>query len=139
MKYKISCDGGARGNPGPAATGYIISNQNGDRISDGGSFLGITTNNVAEYKAVIEALERLKNLSGGKEDEVEIYVDSQLVAQQLKGFFKVKNSTIRELVVKVRQLEPFFLRVNYVNVNREENKEADGIVNQILDEKFYGT
>jgi ribonuclease HI len=139
MKYTIFCDGGARGNPGPAATGYIISNQKGKRISDGGSFLGTATNNVAEYKAVIEALEKLKDLSGGGNDEVEIYVDSQLVAQQLKGLFKVKNSTIRELVLKVRQLEPFFLKVNYVNVNRAENKEADNIVNQILDKKIYGT
>lgn len=139
MKYKICSDGGARGNPGPAATGYIISNQNGSKVSDGGSFLGTATNNVAEYKAVIEALGKLKDLGGGKKDEVEVYVDSQLVAQQLKGLFKVKNSNIRDLVLKVRQLEPFFLKVNYVNVNREENKEADKIVNQILDKKIYGT
>jgi len=139
MKYTIFCDGGSRGNPGPAATGYIISNQKGKSISFGGSFLGTATNNVAEYKAVIEALEKLKDLGGGGKDEVEIYVDSQLVAQQLKGLFKVKNSTIRELVLKVRQLEPFFLKVNYVNVNRAENKEADNIVNQILDKKIYGT
>ena len=138
MKYKICCDGGSRGNPGPAATGYIIRDQDHNTLSAGGSFLGTATNNIAEYKAVLEALVKLKELQGAGGGEVEFFVDSQLVAQQLNGIYKVKNSAIRELVVKIREEEPNFSKVSYIQIPREKNTEADEIVNQILDRGKYG-
>jgi len=138
MKYKICCDGGARGNPGPAATGYVIRDQGCNILAAGGSFLGTATNNIAEYKAVVEAMVKLKELGVGIGDEVEIFVDSQLVAQQLNGIYKVKNSAIRDLVVQVREQESNFSKVSYVQIERMANKEADKLVNKVLDQKKYG-
>jgi len=138
MKYKINCDGGARGNPGPAATGYIVKDKDGKILASGGSFIGTATNNIAEYKAVLEAFGKTKDLGAAKKDEIEIYVDSQLVAQQLKGIFKVKNSNIRELIVKIREEESNFNKVAYFHILREENCQADKLVNQVLDQKIYG-
>jgi len=138
MKYKICCDGGARGNPGPAATGYVIRDQDCNILEAGGSFLGTATNNIAEYKAVVEALAKLKESGAGKGDEVEISVDSQLVARQLNGLYKVKNSAIRDLVVQVRGQESNFSKVAYIQIERSKNVEADRVVNQILDQGKYG-
>lgn len=129
----IHCDGGARGNPGPAAYGFVIK-ENGQTVKRGQGYIGIATNNFAEYTAVIEALQWLQSNYQGK--DLEFYLDSQLVASQLTGTWKIKNSTIRELIVKIRGLETVFGQIKYNYVPREKNKEADRLVNEALDQRL---
>lgn len=126
----VFCDGGARGNPGPAAWGFVIK-KDGITIKEIGGYIGIATNNVAEYTAVVEALTYLKEQFRGS--DLQFHVDSQLVASQLSGIFKVKNPTIRELVFKVRTLENDFARITYMHIPREQNTQADRQVNIALD------
>jgi len=128
---QISTDGGARGNPGPAAYGFVVKNNN-KLEREGQGYIGIATNNVAEYTAVIEALKWLR--IGYKGEDLEFYLDSNLVISQLSGIFKIKNSKIRDLVFQIRELETDFSRIRYNHVPREKNKEADRLVNQALDE-----
>lgn len=127
----VYCDGGARGNPGPAAWGFVIK-KDGITTHRKGGYIGIATNNTAEYTAVIEALTYL-----GKQfsrSDLHFYVDSQLVASQLSGIFKVKNPNIREMVLKIRILENSFGNITYTQIPREQNKEADLQVNIALDQ-----
>ncbi len=126
----VFCDGGARGNPGPAAWGFVIK-IDGEKIHENGGYIGIATNNIAEYTAVVIALTYLEEHFRGS--ELRIYVDSQLVASQLTGIFKVKNTYIREMVLKVRNLENSFGNIIYTHIPREQNKEADLQVNIALD------
>lgn len=145
MKLKIFTDGGARGNPGPAAVGVVIKNQDDKIIEQFGKRIGISTNNVAEYLAIGEALEWVKILKNpprrqagqknfGNLEGVDLFLDSQLVVAQLNGFFKVKNPRLRELIFKIRQLEQEIGgNVSYRVIPREENKLADSLVNQALD------
>lgn len=131
----IHTDGGARGNPGPAAIGVYIT-ENNEVIAAFGKQLGVATNNVAEYMAVVEALQWLidnyKDKTIGK--QIIFYLDSQLVASQLMGIYKIKNPGLRELLMKVRIGEQELgLPTRYVNIPREQNKEADQLVNQALD------
>lgn len=137
MKYKffIHTDGGARGNPGPAAAGFVLE---GDIIGkkDGGEYLGETTNNEAEYRAVILALKKLKSLVGSektKDSEVEIILDSELLERQLNGEYKIKDKNIQNLFIEVWNLKTDFGQVIFKHTYREKNAEADEIVNQILD------
>jgi|SRR3989344_142667 len=129
----IFCDGGARGNPGPAAYGFVIK-ENGKTIKKEGKTLGIATNNFAEYTAVIEALKWL--LDGYEGQDLNFFLDSQLVASQLSGIYKVKNAQIRELVLKVKNLETSFGQIKYMYIPREQNKEADAMVNRALDSEL---
>ncbi|MEK7581457.1 MAG: ribonuclease HI family protein [Patescibacteria group bacterium] len=134
----INCDGGSRGNPGPAAFGFVVKS-NGKLVKEGFGYIGIATNNTAEYTAVIEALSWLKENT--KDEELTFNLDSLLVVSQLNGLYKVKNATIRELIVKIRQLETSFSKIVYKHVPREQNKEADRLVNLALDTtlaKWYG-
>ena len=126
----VNTDGGARGNPGPAAYGFVVKKDDASIHAQGG-YIGIATNNVAEYTAIVEALKYLKNKFSGQ--KLNFFVDSQLVASQLSGFFKVKNATIREFVFKIRELESDFSSVTYTYIPRELNKEADQQVNIALD------
>lgn len=128
----VYCDGGARGNPGPAAYGFVVK-KNGQIIKSGSGYLGKNTNNFAEYMALIEALNWLSREY--KKNDLKIFLDSKLVVSQLSGLYKVKSSTIRELVFQVRQLEPIFGRISYHHIGREQNKEADKLVNLELDRK----
>ena len=126
----IFCDGGARGNPGPAAYGFVA--KNGPHIiAKNGGYLGIATNNVAEYTAIIKALNYLARDFKGQ--DLEIFLDSKLAASQLAGLYKVKNAKIRELIMQIRQLEPKFGQIRYTHIPREKNKEADRLVNLALD------
>lgn len=135
MSYTIFCDGGARGNPGPAAAGFVISDPTGKVLVKLGKSLGETTNNVAEYQAVIEALSWLVQKEI-KKQRLKFFLDSMLVVNQLNGLFKIKNANLRNLAVKVRQLENTIGgQISYHFVPREENKIADGLVNQTLDQK----
>lgn len=131
MNLVIHTDGGARGNPGPAAVGVVIE-ENGKMIVAFGKKIGETTNNVAEYSAVIEALQKVKSI--GQNDVINFFLDSTLVVNQLNGLFKIKQPHLRELLVKVRELEGKVGGViRYSAVPREQNTRADALVNVALD------
>jgi len=125
-------DGGSRNNPGPAAIGFVIKTKDGQILKKGGRFLGRATNNEAEYQALIEGLKKAKELTPKR---LTCFLDSSLVVNQLNGVFKIKEARLRRLIFEVKKLEPDFEFVRYQYIPREENKEADSIVNQILDEK----
>ncbi len=130
----IYCDGGARGNPGPAAIGFVVF-QNGKLIHKFSKRIGETTNNVAEYKAVIIALGWLNSQDKMLDirREVNFFLDSQLIVNQLNGKFKIKNSNLQKLIVKVKNLEKKFSKpIDYHYVSRRQNKIADALVNQAL-------
>lgn len=130
----VFVDGGARGNPGPAAVGFIIKNSSGEIIHRQGKYIGETTNNVAEYQAVIEALKWINANLKKQSLRVEFFLDSKLVVNQLNGIFKVKEIKMRNLVVRVRQLErELGGNISYQLIPREKNFLADSLVNQSLD------
>ena len=135
MKLIIYTDGGARGNPGPAAAGFVVYDENKKVIEKDGKFLGETTNNQAEYQAVILALQRAKDL-GAK--EIDFFLDSELVTKQLKREYKVKNAGLAPLFLKIWNLSIGFRKITYTHVPRERNKEADAVVNEILDREQKG-
>ena len=128
----VFADGGSRGNPGPAAVGFIIQDASGKVITRQSQAIGRATNNVAEYTAVIEALKWLKkNLTSI--NGVNFFLDSKLVVNQLSGLYKIKNAGLRNLIVTVRQLEnDIGGNVSYCFIPREKNKIADALVNQSL-------
>ena len=129
---EIFCDGGARGNPGPAAYGFVVKDE-GAIVKEGNGYIGVATNNVAEYTAIIEALKWLKSHKKG--EDLQFFMDSLLAASQLNGIYKVKNAKMRELLVKVRELENEFSKITYQHVPRDQNKEADKQVNLALDQR----
>jgi ribonuclease HI len=127
---QIFTDGGARGNPGPAAYGFVVKKDN-RTIHEQNGYIGIATNNFAEYTALIEALTWLEKHS--KDQRLEFFLDSQLVVSQVNGIYKVKNANIRDLIFKVRTLESNFSTIVYQHVPRIKNQEADRQVNIALD------
>ncbi len=134
-KLIIYTDGGARGNPGPAGIGCVIYDPSAGsgqvkKVAEVSKFIGKTTNNQAEYKAVIAALEKAKEL-GAK--EVEIYSDSELVTQQLNQKYKIKNKNLAPLFVRIWNLSIGFKKISYKHISRELNKEADRLVNLAID------
>lgn len=126
----VYTDGGSRGNPGPAAIGVVVKDETGQVVAEFGKTIGETTNNVAEYQAVIEALVWLKN--SGRQEPINFFLDSALVVHQLRGDWKIKLNHLRELAGRVHQLEQG-LAVTYTAVPREQNTAADAQVNQALD------
>lgn len=126
----IYSDGGSRGNPGPSAAGYIILNSRQEVIEEGGEYLGITTNNIAEYQGVLLGLEKAIELGYKK---VDFKVDSMLVVNQMKGFYKIKNRELWPVHERIRLLMEQFERVTFTHVNRQFNQLADGMVNKTLD------
>jgi ribonuclease HI/pterin-4a-carbinolamine dehydratase len=129
-KVKIFADGGSRGNPGPSASGYAILDEHDKILVDQGIYLGITTNNQAEYQALKLALEEAKKLHA---QEVEVYMDSMLVINQMKGIFKVKNRDLWPIHDAIKQLAGGFKHISFAHVPRELNKVADAAVNRALD------
>lgn len=128
-KLTIYADGGARGNPGPAAIGAVVGEKSYSEA------IGKTTNNVAEYKAVIFALKKAKALLGGdkaKKTELEIRSDSELLVSQVKGEYKIKDEELKPLFIEVWNKMQNFKKVTFKLVPREENKEADKLVNRAL-------
>jgi len=124
-------DGGARGNPGPAAVGAVVTTPEGDPVSEKGVYIGEATNNVAEYRAVMLGIELAREVGAR---ELEIVNDSELVARQIGGQYKVKHAGLRPLFIEtMRQLREFD-RWTVRNVRRESNERADELVNQALDE-----
>lgn len=129
-KLIVYTDGGSRGNPGPSATGYVIANEAGDVIVEGGDYLGITTNNQAEYQAVRTALEMCLELNARS---VDFFIDSLLVVNQMNGLWKIKNRDLWPIHERITQLTHEFASVTFTHVRREKNKLADAKVNEVLD------
>lgn len=129
-KLIINTDGGSRGNPGPAGIGVVFSDEDGKIIAKFMEYIGEATNNIAEYRALILALEKAKDFEA---DEIECRLDSELVVKHLKGEYKVKDEKMKALYDEVQGLI-FFKPVKFVHVRRELNKEADALVNTVLDQ-----
>jgi len=130
MKARLSTDGGARGNPGPAAYGYVLEAEDGTVLDARGETIGVATNNVAEYRALIAGLEKAVELGI---DELEVVSDSELLVKQMQGEYRVKNEALRELNDEANSLERKLGRVRYTAVRREHNELADKLVNEALD------
>jgi ribonuclease HI len=130
VKARLSTDGGSRGNPGPAAYGYVLETEDGTVLDARGETIGTATNNVAEYRGLLAGLEAA--LERGV-DEVEVVSDSELLVNQMRGEYKVKNETLRELVDEAHALADKLRRVTYTAVRREHNELADRLVNEALD------
>jgi len=130
VKARLSTDGGARGNPGPAAYGYVLEAEDGTVLDARGERIGVATNNVAEYRALIAGLEKAVELGI---DELEVVSDSQLLVKQMQGEYRVKNETLRGLNDEANSLERKLGRVRYTAVRREHNELADRLVNEALD------
>jgi ribonuclease HI len=130
VKARLSTDGGARGNPGPAAYGYVLEADDGTVLDARGETIGVATNNVAEYRALLAGLESA--LERGV-DELEVVSDSELLVKQMRGEYKVKNAALRELVDEAESLARRLGRVRYTAVRREHNELADRLVNEALD------
>ena len=130
MKARLSTDGGARGNPGPAAYGYVLEAEDGTVLAAHGEAIGVATNNVAEYRGLIAGLEKAVELGV---DELEVVSDSELLVRQMRGEYKVKHPALRELSVAAAQLARRLGRVFYTSVRREHNELADRLVNEALD------
>lgn len=133
---KIYTDGGSRGNPGEAASGVYITDGDGNELASLGIRLGITTNNVAEYTAVIEAYNWLLTHREiiGNSSEIKFFMDSKLVASQVAGLWKIKHPNMQPLFLSVKEKEKQLgLPVSYTHIPRELNKKADAMVNKALD------
>lgn len=132
-KLIIYTDGGARGNPGPAAIGFLV----GDKKY--GEKIGETTNNVAEYKAVLAALKKAKHLLGkknAKQTDLEIRLDSELIYKQIKGEYKILEPDLQTFFIEIWNLKQDFKSAEFKKIPREQNKAADRMVNQALDGKL---
>jgi ribonuclease H / adenosylcobalamin/alpha-ribazole phosphatase len=130
VKAKLSTDGGARGNPGPAAYGYVLEDEDGTVLDARGETIGVATNNVAEYRGLIAGLEKAVELGI---EELEVVSDSELLVKQMQGEYRVKNEALRELNDEANFLEKKLGRVRYKAVRREHNELADKLVNDALD------
>jgi len=132
MKLTIYTDGGARGNPGPAGIGVVIKDETGRNLDAYGEYVGDQTNNFAEYSALISALKRAKELGA---TEVECLLDSELVVKQMQGHYKVREPGLQKLFVLAYNAAAQFKKIKYKHIPREQNKEADALVNEALDKK----
>jgi ribonuclease HI len=130
VKARLSTDGGARGNPGPAAYGYVLETDDGTVLAAHGEAIGTATNNVAEYRALVAGLEKALEL---QVDEVDVVSDSELLVKQMRGEYKVKNEALKELQLGAAQLAGQLRSVSYTAVRREHNELADRLVNEALD------
>jgi ribonuclease HI len=130
MKATLFADGGSRGNPGPAAFGAVLFAEDGTVLREISAFLGVTTNNVAEWSGLIAGLEAALELGV---DEIAVRLDSELVVRQLSGAYRVKQEHLIPLHAKAKALLRRFAHSNVSHVRRERNKEADALLNQVLD------
>lgn len=129
-KLNIYIDGAARGNPGPAGIGVVITDGSAAVVKNIAKYIGNTTNNVAEYTALVFGMEEARNL-GAK--ELAINTDSELLAKQLGGEYKIKNPALKDLYAKVMQILKSFAEVRVNQIDRKENKGADKLANQVID------
>lgn len=130
-KLIINTDGGSRGNPGPAGIGVVIRDEQEHIVFEHGAYIGNNTNNVAEYSALIKALETARDM---KATDLLVRMDSELIVKQMQGLYKIKEPSLQVLASKVLALKNFFNLVEFTHVRREYNKEADFQVNKALDE-----
>jgi ribonuclease HI len=130
VKLVVHVDGGSRGNPGPAAIGVVLSDADGTVVEEVSETIGVATNNVAEYRALLKGLERASSLGA---DEVEVVNDSELVAKQINGAYKVKHAAMRPLYLDAMAALRGFKRWKVRSVRREHNAHADALVNAALD------
>ena len=130
MRARLFTDGGARGNPGPAAFAYVLEADDSTVLAAHGEAIGVATNNVAEYRGLVEGLRRAAELGV---DEVEVVSDSELMVKQMRGEYRVKNEALRELSLDASRLARRIGRVSYTAVRREHNELADRLVNEALD------
>ena len=131
MKLVVHVDGGARGNPGPAAAACVVATADGEPLAEDAQLLGRTTNNVAEYRALLLGLERALELGAS---EVEVIGDSELIAKQVQGIYKVKHPAMRPLYLEAMQALRGFDSWSIRTVPRAQNAEADALVNAALDQ-----
>ena len=130
MKARLSTDGGARGNPGPAAYAFVLETESGEVLASRGEAFGVATNNVAEYRALIAGLEEAVALAVS---DLEVVSDSELMVKQMRGEYRIKNAALRELAGQAAQLARKLPAVQYRHVRRHENELADSLVNEALD------
>ncbi len=123
-------DGGSRGNPGPAAFGYVLKTPDGETITGHGEYIGVTTNNQAEYKAILAAIRKARELGA---ETLEMRMDSELAMKQLTGEYRVKDAGLASIYMLIHNEKLSFKKVTFKHVRRELNKEADAEVNKALD------
>jgi probable phosphoglycerate mutase len=130
VKARLSTDGGARGNPGPAAFAYVLEAEDGTVLDARGEAIGVATNNVAEYRALVAGLRAAVER---QVDELDVVSDSELLVKQMRGEYRVKNAALRELSLEAAGLARRIGDVRYTAVRREQNELADRLVNEALD------
>jgi ribonuclease HI len=130
VKARLLTDGGARGNPGPAAYGFVLEAEDGSVLVARGEAFGVATNNVAEYRALIAGLEEAVQLAVS---DLEVVSDSELMVKQMLGEYRIKNAALRELAAEAGRLALKLPTVRYRHVRRHQNELADSLVNQALD------
>jgi len=130
QKLIIYTDGGARGNPGPAGIGAVLYDEKHQLVAEISEYLGVATNNQAEYRALIAAFKKAAELGAA---ELDCYLDSELVVKQLRHEYKVKNKDLAPLFLTIHNLALSFQKITYTHVPRERNKEADKLANQAMD------
>jgi ribonuclease HI len=135
VKARLFTDGGARGNPGPAAFAYVLEAEDGTVLAAHGEAIGVATNNVAEYRALVAGLERAAEL---QIPELEVVSDSELLVKQMSGIYRVKNEALRALSIEAGRHARSIGNVRYTAVRREQNKLADKLVNEALDAADLG-
>ena len=135
MKARLSTDGGARGNPGPAAYAYVLEAEDGTVLAAHGEAIGVATNNVAEYSALVAGLAKAVDLGVS---DLEVISDSELMVKQMRGEYRIKNEALRELSLQATRLAHGLGSVGYKAVRREHNKLADQLVNEALDAEAAG-
>ena len=141
-KIFINTDGGSRGNPGPAAIGVVFYDEGGKQIHSCREYIGEGTNNEAEYRAIIKALQVLLQSKWFAENNIAdkmvvCRLDSQLVVEQINGNYKIKQDHLKDFMVTIRSMiEQMHLNISFVHIPREQNKDADKLVNEALDEKL---
>jgi ribonuclease HI len=130
VKARLFTDGGARGNPGPAAAAYVLEGEDGTMLAAHGEAIGVATNNVAEYSALLAGLQKAIELGV---DELDVVSDSELLVKQMKGEYRVKNAALIDLSLEAARLARVLGHVRYTAVRREQNELADRLVNEALD------
>ncbi len=130
MRARLFTDGGARGNPGPAAAAYVLEGEDGTVLDARGEAIGIATNNVAEYRALVAGLRRAAEIGVS---ELEVVSDSELLVKQMSGEYRVKNAALVDLSLEAGRLARELARVRYTAVPRAQNELADRLVNEALD------
>ena len=130
MKARLSTDGGSRGNPGPAAAAYVLETEDGTVLDARGQTIGVATNNVAEYRALVDGLRKAVEL---QVEDLEVVSDSELLVKQMRGEYRVKNKALIELSLEAARLARQIPCVRYTAVRREHNELADRLVNEALD------